>query len=107
MLESRPLARTVAKVLLAGILMGAVLWVAGRSLAPSMPLRTLLLCLLVVVGAFVGVSGLWAALNLHLRRWIVRHGGTGPQVFWFNSKPRGPAALRKNGETQCPDLSRK
>jgi hypothetical protein len=84
MLEPRSIAKVALKVLLAAVLIGAVFGIAGRSLAPSMPLATWLLWCSAVVGAFLVVSVLWAAVNLYLRQWVVRHGGRGPQVFWFN-----------------------
>jgi hypothetical protein len=84
MFEPRSIAKVALKVPLAAVLIGAAFGIAGRNLAPSMPLATWLLWCSVVVGAFLVVSVLWAALNLYVRQWVVRHGGRGPQVFWFN-----------------------
>lgn len=83
MLEPRSIAKTTLKVLLAAVLIGVVFGIAGRNLAPSMPLATWLVWCSAVVGAFLVVSVLWAAANLYVRQWVVRHGGRGPQVFWF------------------------
>lgn len=73
MLEPRSIAKVALKVLLAAVLIGAVFGIAGRNLAPSMPLATWLLWCSAVVGAFLVVSALWAAVNLYLRQWVVRH----------------------------------
>jgi len=83
MLQSRSIAKISLKVLLAAVLIGVVFGIAGRNLAPSMPLATWLVWCSAVVGAFFVVSVLWAAANLYVRQWVVRHGGRGPQVFWF------------------------
>jgi hypothetical protein len=96
--RSRP--KVALKVLLAAVVIGAVFGIAGRTLVPSMPLEIWLLQCAAVVGVFLVVSALWAAVNLYLRQWIVRHGGRGPQVFWFSfgrEDPKTPseaAAMR-------------
>jgi hypothetical protein len=72
-----------------------VVVVAARSLAPSLSLATLLFWCAVVVLLFLVVSILWAFVNLQLGQWILRHGGTDPQWFWFRAEPPGLAALRE------------
>ena len=83
MRESRSAGKISPKVLLAVVLIGVVFGIAGRNLAPSMPLMVWLVWCSALVGAFLVVSILWAASNLYVRQWVVRHGGRGPQVFWF------------------------
>ena len=95
MLGSDSRAKVAAKVLLAATLIGVVVVVAGRSLAPAMPLATLLFWCVVVLGGFLLVSVLWAALNLQLGQWALRRGGTDAQWFWFKSEPKGLVALRE------------
>jgi hypothetical protein len=86
MLRSNPIVKLIARLLLAGILIFAVVGFAGRSLAPSVPLLTSMLWCAAFLGAFLVLSIPWPALNLYLRQWVFRQGGTGPQVFWFNAK---------------------
>ena len=95
MSNSNPRARAGAKVLLAAVLIGTVLVIAAQSLAPSMPLATLLFRCVLVAGAFILAAVLLALLNLHLGQWVLRKGGTDPQWFWFKSEPQGLIALRE------------
>ena len=95
MWNSNPRARTGAKVLLAAVLIGTVLVIAARSLAPSMPVGTLLFWCVLVAGAFILAAVLLAFLNFQLGQWVLRKGGTDPQWFWFKSEPPGLVALRE------------
>jgi hypothetical protein len=88
-------AKLAAKALIATVSIAAVVVVAARSLAPSLSLATLLFWCAVVVLLFLAVSILWAFVNLQLGQWVLRHGGTDPQWFWFRAEPPGLAALRE------------
>ena len=90
-----PRAKVVTKVLIAAVLVAVVVGVAGRNLAPSMPLTTLFFWCMVVLAAFILVSVLWAFMNLALGQWTLRHGGTDAQWFWFSAEPPGLKALRE------------
>ena len=92
--EISPRGKVVAKVVIAAVLVAAVVAVAGRNLAPSTPLATLLFWCMVVLATFILVSVLWAFVNLALGRWALRRGGTDAQWFWFNAEPPGLKALR-------------
>ena len=94
MLDFSPRAKVVAKVLIAAVLVAVVVGVAGRNLAPSMPLATLFFWCMVVLAGFILVSVVWACVNLALGQWTLRHGGTDPQWFWFNAEPPGLKSLR-------------
>ena len=76
-----PKAKLPAKVLLAAVLIGFAVVIAGRSLAPSLPFATLLSWCAIVVVAFLVVSVLWVAINLRVGQWVLQRGGTDPQ--WF------------------------
>ena len=94
MLDSNPRAKLALKPALVVVVLGAALAVAGRRIAPSVPLATWLSWCAVGLGAFLLVSLIWALLNLQLGQWALRKGGNDPQWFLFGSAPRGLETLR-------------
>jgi len=90
-----PRATFGAKVLIAALSIAGTVVVAGRSLAPALSTATLLFWCAVVVMLFLVVSVLWAFVSLQLGQWVLRHGGTDAQWFWFRAEPPGLAALRE------------
>jgi hypothetical protein len=99
MLESNPRAKVAFKLVLIVVVVGAVLGIAGRHVAPSVPLATWLFWCGLGLVAFLLVSVLWILFNLQIGQAALRMGGTDPQWFWFNSEPRGLTALRKQWES--------
>lgn len=84
-----------ARGLLAVLAIGAILGVAGRSLAPSVPMSTWLLWCAVGLGALAAIVVALLVVSLQFRQWALRAGGTDAQWFWFTSEPRGLLALRE------------
>ena len=94
-----PRAKVALKLVLVFVVMGMVLGLAGRRVAPSVPLAKWLLWCGLALLAFLVVSVLWILFNLQLGQAALRRGGTDPQWFWFNSEPPGLAALRKQQQS--------
>ena len=85
----------VSKFLLAGLLLSLLAGVAGAHLAPRLPLY------LAVVYGMSGAAVLAlllvgaAVLVLSLGQFILRHGGTDLQWFWFSAEPPGLVQQRE------------
>jgi hypothetical protein len=82
------------KVAAAALLLGGLAVVAGAQLAPD---RSLLSTLGFSAAAFVAVVAAIAVAALVIgtvMQWVLRHGGTDTQWFWFPSDPRGLEQLR-------------
>lgn len=90
--------RLINKVLLATLLLSALAGVAGSQIAPTVPLSVVLfysamLALGVVVALVVAVV-VFGTFN----QFILRHGGTDPQWFWYRSEPPGLVQLREQAK---------
>ena len=87
--------RFVAKVVLATLLLGALVSVAGAQIVPGWSLvRVLLSSALgaaVLVAALVVAAIAWLALG----QFILRKGGTDVQWLWFPGDPPGLERLRR------------
>ena len=82
------------KVAAAALLLGGLAVVAGTQLAPD---RSVLSTLGFGAAAFVaGVAAIAVAALVigTVMQWVLRHGGTDTQWFWFPSDPRGLDRLR-------------
>lgn len=88
----------IGKVLLAALLLSALAGVAGSQIAPKVPLSVVLfysvLIGLGVVAAVVLATVVFATFN----QFILRHGGTDPQWFWYRSEPPGLVQLREQAK---------
>lgn len=84
-----------ARVLLAVLAIGAVLALAGRSLAPQVPTATWLLWCAVVGCALAVVAVVGLVASLQLRQAVLRRGGTDVQWLAFSSEPEGLVWLRR------------
>ncbi len=77
------------KALLAIVMLTALAGVAGSQLAPDVPLATILLnCAIWAAGMFV-VLVFVAILSLSFNQFILKHGGTDADWFWFKGEPPG------------------
>jgi hypothetical protein len=94
MLLSKSNKQTAAKLLLATVLLAALAGFAGSKLAPSVPLSTVLLYCLIGAAALFVVIFFAAACMQVFNQFILRHGGTDTQWFWFSSEPAGLVKLR-------------
>lgn len=103
MLEANPRAKLALKLALVVLALVGVLCIAGRSVAPSVPLMTWLLWCGIGLAAFLVASALWILLNLQLGQWALRKGGNDPQWSWFSSAPRGLEALRRSRRPAAKD----
>ena len=90
--------RLIGKVLLATLLLSALAGVAGSQIAPKMPLSGVLfysaLLALGLVAALVLAVVVFGTFN----QFILRHGGTDPQWFWYRSEPPGLVQLREQAK---------
>lgn len=86
----------VAKVLLALLLLGTLAVVAGGQIAPGASLLRIVLFAAGLLAAAVVVTVVFLTFD----QFILRHGGTDAQWFWFNSEPRGLEQLRAEHAAQ-------
>ena len=91
-LSISPLAATKAAI--AVVLLAAVASVAGAQLVPDMPFATVLLWSALGALAMFGVVTTAAVVVLTFQQFILRHGGTDTQWFWFSEEPPGLAEQR-------------
>lgn len=85
-----------AKVLLALLLLGTLAVVAGGQIAPGASFLRIVLFAAGLLAAAVVVAVAFLTFN----QFILRHGGTDAQWFWFNSEPRGLVQLRAQHAAQ-------
>ena len=84
----------VVRISIATLLLLGLAVVAGTDLAPTVPLSTILLCATIGGVALVAVVVVAAIATLSVSQFVLRHGGTDPQWFWFRSEPPGLRDLR-------------
>jgi hypothetical protein len=89
--KTRSIAVLVGKVCLAILLLAGLFSVAGASIAPKIPLTTVL----VFAGGLMLALGVLAIVSLTFSQFILRMGGTDAQWFWFSSEPKGLVQLRE------------
>jgi hypothetical protein len=92
-----------AKVVLAVASFSILIGLVGATMAPSVPLSTVLRYVLVGALAMVGVMTPVVLLSLAIGQVALSKGGTDPQWFWFPSEPRGLVRLR--GKPAAPEKS--
>jgi hypothetical protein len=94
-----PLSKThfllAVKALLAIVLLAGLAGVAGSQLAPDMPLRTVLINCAIGAAILFALLVAAAVVTLTFNQFILRHGGTDPNWFWFKSEPPGLERQRK------------
>ena len=87
--------KTLAKLLLAGILIAGLIVVAAQDLVPHMSYAKLFAYIFIGLAALaVNLVGL-SVIYLNVYQWVLRKGGTDTAWFWFNSEPKGLMALRE------------
>jgi hypothetical protein len=88
------------KALLAIVMLSGLAGVAGSQLAPDMPLLTILLnCAIWAAVMFVALIFV-AVLSLTFNQFILRHGGTDADWFWFKGEPPGLERQREQLKAQ-------
>ncbi len=91
----------VAKIVVAGVAVVAVISIPARRLVPGLSVFELV-ALLICAGV---VLILIAVCSLTFAQWILRKGGTDPQWFWFKGEPPGLEKLReeeREGQSREP-----
>jgi len=96
--------RTAAKILFAAMVIGAVLTLAGRSIAPGIPLGRWVFWCALGLAAFVVVSFLRALLDLEVLQWVLRKGGGTwmDRWFWADSLRQDAAHNGQESSTDKP-----
>ena len=84
----------LGKIAVAIFALGALAGVAGSSLAPQVPLVTVLLYSFCLAAALFSVLLVAAGVTVAWAEFSLRNGGTDPQWFWFASEPPGLAKVR-------------
>ena len=95
--------RTPVKILVAAILIGAILVVAGKSLFPHASTIEVLLGAAAAVIALCVLSGVVFVVGATINQAVLRAGGTDTQWLWFKSDPPGLNKLR--GRPEAPPKS--
>ena len=93
--------RSINKVLIAITLLAALAVVAGSHLAPRLPLPMVLLYSAIGVLALGSVLIVAMLVSLTVSQWVLRHGGTDTQWFWFSDEPPGLQKLRAQASAQA------
>jgi hypothetical protein len=83
------------KTLIAVALFSVLAAIAGKQLAPTVPLTQVLLMTAIGAAAFLIGLVLLTIVALTFRQFILRLGGTDAQWFWFKSEPPGLVQLRE------------
>ena len=87
--------KTLAKLLLAGILIAGLIVVAAQDLAPNISYAKLFAYIFIGLAALaVNLVGL-SVIYLNVYQWVLRKGGTDTAWFWFSSEPKGLIVLRE------------
>jgi predicted membrane channel-forming protein YqfA (hemolysin III family) len=106
MLLSKSNQQVAAKLLLAAVLLGLLAAVAGSKLAPTVSIYSILLyCALGAIAVFV-LLAIAAAMMMAFNQFILRHGGTDTQWFWFSSEPAGLVKLRAQSRNAQDNFSK-
>ncbi len=74
--------------------------VAGSHLAPTVPLPAVFLYSVVRVVAGGAVLLVAIVVSLTVSQWVLRHGGTDAQWFWFSGEPPGLQKLRAEAQAK-------
>lgn len=86
---------TVMRVLVAVLCIGALLFIAGRDLAPGMSAATWLLWCVAAGAALAAALLVGLVVSLQIRQLVLRRGGTDVQWLAFSSDPEGLVSLRR------------
>lgn len=88
-----------ARSLVATALLALVAAIVGLHLAPTAPLRVVLICSALGAAAVLVLLVAVAIVSLTLSQFVLRKGGTDPQWFWFDDEPPGRVDLRERERT--------
>lgn len=78
--------------------LGTLAAVSSHSIFPQLPLLTRLGYAALLAGALFVVLVVAAVIFATVMQWILRHGGTDPDWFWFNGEPPGLRQLREQAK---------
>lgn len=94
-----------AKLVSAGLLLLGLVSVAAADLAPQVPLAVFLWYATVGGLGLVAIAIVGAVVSLTVSQFVLRHGGTDAQWFWFRSEPQGLVALRAQAKAHAAQQS--
>ena len=78
--------------------LGTLAAVSSDSMFPQLPLHHRLAYAALLAGALFVVLVVAAVIFATVMQWIMRHGGTDPDWFWFNGEPPGLRQLREQAK---------
>ncbi len=90
-----------AKLFCAALLLLGLITVAAADLAPQVPLAVFLWYATVGGLGLVAIMIVGAVVSLTVSQFVLRHGGTDPQWFWFRSEPQGLVQLRAQAKAHA------
>lgn len=90
-----------AKLVLAALLLLGLIGVAAADLAPQVPLAVFLWYATVGGLGLVAIVIAGAVVSLTVSQFVLRHGGTDAQWFWFRSEPQGLVQLRAQAKARA------
>lgn len=90
-----------AKLVLAALLLLGLVSVAAADLAPQVPLAVFLRYATFGGLGLVAIIMVGAVVSLTVSQFVLRHGGTDAQWFWFRSEPQGLVALRAQAKAHA------
>ena len=94
-----------AKLVSAALLLLGLLSVAAADLAPHVPLAVFLWYATVGGLGLVAIVIVGAVASLTVSQFVLRHGGTDAQWFWFRSEPQGLVQLRAQAKARAAQQS--
>ena len=106
MQDNKPHFLLAAKLVLAAVLLLGLVGVAAADLAPQVPLTVFLWYATVGGLGLVVIVIAGAVVSLTVSQFVLRHGGTDPQWFWFRSEPQGLVQLRAQAKAHAAQPGR-
>lgn len=94
-----------AKLVLAALLLLGLIGVAAADLAPQVPLAVFLWYATIGGLGLVAIVIAGAVVSLTVSQFVLRHGGTDAQWFWFRSEPQGLVQLRAQAKARAAQHS--
>ena len=92
--------QVAVKVLLAIVMLSVLAGITGSQIAPHVPLQTVLLYCVIGAAILFALLVLIAIVSLTFNQFILRHGGTDADWFWFKGEPPGLERQREQLKAQ-------
>jgi hypothetical protein len=91
------------KIPMAVALIGAVVVLAARDIAPRVPVVEVLVVYCLAAVALLAILMAWAAIGSAWHRYGLNHGARDPASLWFGDEPPGLQRLRREHEPDDAD----